>query len=152
MVLIERRIYLEPMYLDENIMEHLLQKVIQTTCGECTQEYGYIISIKRIVKILNNEDTIFTVLFEADTLKPDVDSKLSGVICMVYKDGIFVNVADKQKILIPSSTLSNWKYDEVQSTYSKKHSTIKVGSNISVIVTASKFNKKGFICVGSIQD
>ena len=143
MVLIERRIYLEPMYL---------QKVIQTTCGECTQEYGYIISIKRIVKILNNEDTIFTVLFEADTLKPDVDSKLSGIICMVYKDGIFVNVADKQKILIPSSTLSNWKYDEVQSTYSKKHSTIKVGSNISVIVTASKFNKKGFICVGSIQD
>jgi DNA-directed RNA polymerase subunit E'/Rpb7 len=152
MVLIERRIYLEPAYLDENIMDHLFNKIVQTTCGECTQEYGYITGVKNIVKILNNEDTIFTVLFDAHTLKPELGSKLSGNICMVYKDGIFINVADRQKILIPASTLSDWKYDEVQSTYSKKQNTIKVGSNVNITVTASKFNKKGFICVGSLQE
>ena len=37
-VTIQRRVYLEPKYLDKNIMDHLLTKLTQSTLGECTKE------------------------------------------------------------------------------------------------------------------
>ena len=150
MTIIERRVYLEPKYLDENIMTHLLKKVSTTTIGECTKDYGYILSVNKIVQILNNEDTIFTLLFDADTLKPETGSKLDGIVCMVYKDGIFVNVLNRQKVLIPSVTLKNYSFDEILATYVGSNSNIKQGDKITVIISAVKFSKKGFICVGSL--
>ena len=150
MTIIQRRVYLEPKYLDENIMVHLLAKVSSITLGECTKEYGYIISVNKIVKILNNEDTVFTLLFDADTLKPDAGTKLDGIVCMVYKDGIFINVVNKLKVLIPSIILKGYLYDENLATYVSTNKKIKQGDNINVVVTASKFSKKGFICVGSL--
>jgi len=150
MTIIERRLYLEPKFLDENIMNHLLKKISVTTIGECTKDYGYILSVNKIVKILNNEDTFFTVLFDADTLKPETGGKFDGIVCMVYKDGIFVNILNRQKVLIPSVTLKNYSFDEILATYVGNNRNIKQGDKITVIITASKFNKKGFICVGSL--
>lgn len=148
--IIERRIYLEPKHLDQNIMEHLMAKITEDTFGECSTKFGHIISVKRIVKILNNEDTIFTVRFEAETLKPEVGTKFTGVVCMVYKDGIFVNIAEKQKMLIPAITLKGYVFENITGTYVKGNTKIKNGDEIRVIVTAVKYNKQSFSCVGSI--
>lgn len=149
-IVIERRIYLEPKHLDKNIMEHLMSKITEDTLGECSKEFGHIISVKRIVEILNNEDTIFTVRFEAETLKPEVGTKLTGVVCMVYKDGIFVNIAEKQKMLIPSIALKEYIFEENTGTYKKGNINIKEGDEIQVVVTAVKYNKQSFSCVGSL--
>lgn len=146
----DRRIYLEPKYLDQNIMDHLLAKITEETFGECSKEFGHIISVKRIVEILNNEDTIFTVRFEAETLKPEAGAKFNGVVCMVYKDGIFVNISKKQKMLIPSITLKGYTFDDVLGAYVKGNTKIKEGDEIQVIVTASKYNKHSFSCVGTL--
>ena len=96
---IEKTIYLEPKYLDQNIMKHLLDKVKKITFEECTKEYGHILCVKRILKINNLEDTIFTVRFEAETLKPIVGNKLTGTVCMLYKDGIFLQISPTKLIL-----------------------------------------------------
>lgn len=150
MIIIERRIYLEPRYLDQNIMSHLLAKIIEETSNECTKEYGHILSVKRIVEVINIEDTIFTVRFEAETLKPEPGAKFTGIVCMVYKDGIFVNIADKQKMLIPSITLKGYIFDDNLEQYVKNKIKIKEGDEIQVIVTATKYNKQNFSCVGSL--
>jgi DNA-directed RNA polymerase subunit E'/Rpb7 len=131
-------------------MDHLLTKIIEETFGECSKEHGHILSVKRIMEILNNEDTIFSVRFEADTLKPEAGAKFTGVVCMVYKDGIFVNVAEKQKMLIPAITLKGYTFDDVTGTYVKGKTKIKEGDEIQVVVTAVKYNKQSFSCVGSL--
>ena len=148
--IITRRVYLEPRYLDQNIMDHLLVKITEMTFGECTKEYGHIISVERIIEIVNNEDTIFTVRFEAETLKPETGNKYTGVVCMVYKDGIFINVAEKQKMLIPSITLRGYTFEDVSGSYTKGNKRIKEGDEIKVVVTAVKYNKQSFSCVGSL--
>ncbi len=138
------------MYLDQNIMKRLLVKISEMTFGECTKEYGHIISVKRIVEIVNNEDTVFTVRFEAETLKPEIGNKYTGVVCMVYKDGIFINVAEKQKMLIPSITLQGYTFEDVSGSYAKGNKKIKEGDKIEVVVTAAKYIKQSFSCVGSL--
>lgn len=149
-VIIQRRVYLEPMYLDQNIMDHLLSKLTESTSGECTKEYGHILSVERVVDIVGNEDCIFTVLFEAKTLKPEAGKKLTGVVCMVYKDGIFINVAEKQKMLIPAVTLKGYKFDQVARAYVKGNKQIKEGNEVDAVVTASKYSNKNFSCFGSL--
>lgn len=149
-VTIQRRVYLEPKYLDKNIMDHLLTQVTKSTLGECTKEYGHILSVERLVDIVDNEDCIFTVLFEAKTLKPEAGKKLTGTVCMVYKDGIFINVEEKQKMLIPVVTLDGYKFDQVSRTYTKDNKQIKEGIEVDAVVTAAKYSNKNFSCFGSL--
>ena len=148
--IITRRVYLNPKFLDENIMDHLLKRCSELSVGECTKEYGHIISVNSIVKVLGNEDTIFTVQFEAETLKPTVGDKLSGKVCMLYKDGIFVQVSEKQKMLIPSITIKGYTYDDSLRLYSNGKKKIVEGDEIEAIVTASQYSKKNFSCIGSL--
>ena len=147
---ITRRVYLDPKFLDENIMVHLLKRCSELSVGECTKEYGHILSVNRILEVLNNEDTIFTVRFEAETLKPKSGDKLSGKVCMLYKDGIFVQVSDKQKMLIPASSIKGYVYDDSSHIYSNGKKKIKDGDNIEAIVTASQYSKQNFSCIGCL--
>ena len=149
-VIISRRVYLEPEFLDENIMAHIFDKIVKITDKECTKDYGHILSVNRLVKVVNNEDTIFTVEFEAETLKPTVGDKLSGIVCMLYKDGIFVQVSEKQKMLIPALSIKGYIYDETTQTYSNGKNKIKDGDKIHAIVTASQYNKQNFSCIGCL--
>lgn len=148
---ITRRVYLNPVFMDQNIMTHLLNRIIEITKDECTKEHGHIISVNRIIKILNNEDTIFTVLFEAETLLPTEGSKFSGKVCMVYKDGIFLQILSKQKMLIPSKYITNYSYDEETNSYVNNNKIIKNGDEIYAIVTASQYTNKNFSCIGKLD-
>jgi len=149
-VIINKRVYLEPQFLDQNIMTHLFDKCVQLSVGECTKENGHILSVKRIVKVLKNEDTIFTVSFEAETLKPTAGDKMSGTVCMLFKDGIFAQVSENQKMLIPAVAIKGYIYDEATHAYSNEKRKIKVGDNIEAIVTAAQYNKKKFSCIGCL--
>lgn len=149
-VIITRRVYLDPKFLDSNIMDHLLKRCSELSVGECTKEHGHILSVGRIIKVLGNEDTIFTVQFEAETLKPKIDDKLSGKVCMLYRDGIFVQVSDKQKMLIPAILIKGYTYDDSSHTYSNGKKKIMEGDVIQAIVTASQYSKQNFSCIGSL--
>lgn len=149
---IERRIYLEPKYLDSNIMKHLLKKIQKTTSNECTKEYGHILTINKVIGISANVDTIFTVKFEATTLKPEPGKIFDAVVCMIYKDGIFVNIAEKQKMLIPAVTLTDYKFHEEDNVYKNATTkkTIAVDDKIRIKITATKYGNQNFSCVGSL--
>jgi DNA-directed RNA polymerase subunit E'/Rpb7 len=150
LVIINKRVYLEPRFLDNNIMDNLLNKIRKISVGQCTKDHGHILEINRIVEILGNEDTIFTVLFEAETLKPTVGDKFSGTVCMLYKDGIFAQISEKQKMLIPAISIKGYTYDEQSQTYLNGKKKIKVGDTIDAIVTASQYSKQNFSCIGCL--
>jgi DNA-directed RNA polymerase subunit E'/Rpb7 len=154
--LIQRRISLESKHLDSKLYDNIFNKLKTTTKNDCTQEYGYILDIIRIVNIKNhkigraNSCNIFNIEFEAETLKPEPGKKFRGKVCMIYNDGIFVIIKNKQKMLIPKNLLTD--YDFISNTYvnKKTEKTIHVDDEIDVIVTACKYNKKSFGCFGSI--
>ena len=157
---IEKRICLESKFLNSNYEQHILDKANQDTKNECSQNYGFIIRIIRILDILDHEinrvnaDNVFTVKFEAESLKPEPDKIFRGSVCMIYKDGIFINVLDKQKILIPAYTLTDvYDFNLEKNSYVGKDDeddVIKEGTVLSVKITASQYNNLNFSCFGTI--
>lgn len=158
--IIEKRICLESRFLDSNYEQHLLNKANQDTKNECSQKYGFIIRLIKIHKILDHEinrvnaDNVFTVKFEAETLKPEPDKIFRGSVCMVYKDGIFINVLNKQKILIPAYVLTdNYSFNNEKNLYignNDPDDIIKEGTILDVKITASQYNNLNFSCFGTI--
>jgi DNA-directed RNA polymerase subunit E'/Rpb7 len=155
-VIIEKRIVLAQQYLNSNYMEHLFNRLKNTVCVDCTEEHGHIIDVKKIVQILNhkidrtNSDIIFNIKFLATTFKPVAGKIIEGIVCMVYKDGIFITIMDRQKMLIPSVLLKGYTFDEKLLSYSNGMETIMMGNTIQGKVTAIKYNKKNFSCFGSL--
>jgi DNA-directed RNA polymerase subunit E'/Rpb7 len=149
-ILIQRRVCLEPRFLDSNIRQHILNKVSNDTTEECTQEHGYILEILHLVRIVSSEGTIFLVELEAETFKPVGGAEVEGTVCMVYHDGIFINIRDKQKMLIPTSTLPEHSFDEVTRAFHMGDTTIMVGDTVRAVVTAAKYSNGKFSCFGSL--
>ena len=153
-VIMERRVCIDNEYLHKNIYDHILTKIKENTINECTKEYGYILNIKKLIKIKDNYisnvncDSIFVVEFIAEILKPEIGKKFSGEVCMVFPGGIFLNIKNKQKVLIPISTLKNCIYDPHNKNFDKNKKIIKEGDIIKVEITGTKYSKQNFSCFG----
>ncbi len=155
-VSIVRRICIEAQYLDSNIMSHIFSKIVDSTKNECTKANGHIIRVKKIERILENKiansnsDIVFTVQFKADTLLPKDGMEVVGTVCMVYKDGIFIDIEGKQKMLIPSSSLISSSYDDILNSFEHEGGVIKLGDTVKAKITATRYDKHSFSCFGSI--
>lgn len=152
---IEKRVCLNSKYLTTNIMKHLLDKISESSLDNCSKEYGYILNIKKINNIISHEigrantDNIFNINFEVEIFKPEKDLEVVGTICMMFKDGIFIDIFNKQKMLIPVSTLSNYTFDN--NIYSDKNGKqLNINDNINAIITAVMFTNKKYSCFGRI--
>lgn len=155
-VVLEKRILLHSKYLTKDIKQHICNKLVEVTKEECSKDYGYIIEIIKILEIKGHEigrvnfDNIFTVIFEAYILNPVADSEFDGVVCLIFKDGIFVNILDKQKMLIPKDNIKDYDFDEDKNIYKKGDLIITQDSKVRVNVTASQYRKKSFSCFGTL--
>ena len=156
LTVIERRICIGHDYLYRDIKDALLDKIKEVTLNECTKDHGYILSVKKIVTIKDNYisnancDNIFTVLFEAETLKPENGSILQGEVCMIFNGGIFLNVKNKQKILIPLTNLKAYVFDHTKKQFVKGYKIIKEGDIIDIVITGTKYSKQSFSCFGDL--
>ena len=155
-VKLKKRILLESKYLSSDINKYICQNLIKITENECSKDYGYIIEIIKIIDIQEHEigrvnfDNIFTVLFEAKILNPVPDTEFDAIVCLIYKDGIFVNIHNKQKMLIPRKNIEEYDFNEVKNRYETKTSQIKLDDKVRVKITASQYRKKSFSCFGTL--
>jgi DNA-directed RNA polymerase subunit E'/Rpb7 len=135
-------------------MLHLIDKIRQETQQVCSKEYGYILSIKNIIKILDNKENIFNVLFQVEVFKPEKNQELQGNVCMIFKDGIFVDVLNIQKVLISAKTLSNYKYDKKHNVFRHitNDSIIDNMSCVNLIILDIKYNNHQFCCFGKLKE
>jgi len=154
----ERRVCVDNDQLNKNIYSHILTKIKENTVNECTKENGYILDIKKLIRIKDNYisnvncDTIFLVEFLAETLKPEIGKRFDGQVCMVFPGGIFLNIKGKQKVLIPISTLNKYTYDNVNKILKKDEKIIKEGDLIKVEITGTKYSKQSFSCFGNMVE
>ena len=156
---ITKRIILESKYIDKEIRNHLLNKLNDTVLKDCSREHGYILKILEITHIVehfierSNSQNIFVVEFRAEVLKPIEGLRIKANICMVYKDGLFLNIMDKQKMLIPKSNLTEYNFDDTNQIYVHKKikdKSLKQEDEVEAIITAVGYNSKKFSCFGKI--
>lgn len=153
---IVRHINVPACYLNGNIQEHILELLSKTTKNECTKQYGYILSINEIIGILDNtitsanSDIIVTVKFIAETLKPTEGKIFDGEVCMVFANGIFVNIKDKLKVLIPVTNIPKYTFNKSEMQFEYKKKKIKKGDDIKVKITGVKYSKHSFSCFGEM--
>lgn len=154
--LITKRIVLDDQYLDKNINFHLFNKLKDLAKNDCSKEYGYIIEVKRIKKILDNyisnvnSELIFIVLFEAETIKPIVNSIFEDEVYLALKGGIFFEIKNKFKVLIPPSSLIDYTFNPETKEYFKGSQTIKKGSKCRLKITGVRYMNKNFDCFGEL--
>lgn len=155
-VTLEKRVCIDNDKLNKNIYEHILTKIKESTINDCTKEHGYILDIKKIINIKDNYisnvncDTIFIVEFLAETLKPEIGKKFDGQVCMIFPGGIFLNIKDKQKVLIPISKLNKYTYDPINKNFKHDKKIIKEGDTINIEITGTKYSKQSFSCFGNM--
>jgi|LauGreDrversion4_2_1035121.scaffolds.fasta_scaffold1369981_1 DNA-directed RNA polymerase subunit E'/Rpb7 len=156
--IIESRICIEPQYLSKDIMKHILKKISDNTINECTKENGYILKINKIVGITDNyisnsnSEIVFNVKYEVQQLKPEIDKKYSGNVCMLFQSGIFLNIESKIKVLIPIDALKNYEYNQSKLEFKSKNKTIKIGDTVDIIITAINYAKQNFNCIGKLYE
>ena len=163
--LVTRKVCIDPEFLDYNIKKHISDKLKLSLSNECTKEHGYFLTVNKIIKILDNYistdcrvhddhrissncQNIFTVLFEAETLKPEKQKVFEGVVTTILSAGISVTIRDKLKVLIPSP-INGFQFDLTSKSYKNDTTTIKQGDKIKVKILNLKYSEKSFKCYGS---
>lgn len=156
---IEKSICIEPEFLNQDIKQHLLEKARTTWVGKCTKEDGYILKIHSIKKIVNNHispsttSIIFELLLKAEVIKPEIDMVFEAKVNMIVSKGIFVCADEKINIFI--SVVDNYEFDEGNNTYvnvENKNIKIKPGDKVNVKITAIRYEKNSFKCIGELKE
>ena len=156
---ITKKISIESEYLNKNLCENILKKLKEIFKNECTKDNGYyldILSVKKIIDnyISSNCENIFEIEFEAEVLKPEAGKTFEGELCMIFSGGIFINIKNKLKVLIPISTLNNFDFEQSKNCFINKNNKdeIKQSSVLSVLITGTKYTKRNFSCFGTLVE
>ena len=158
--IIESRITINPEFLNKNFRKAILDKLQKVTENHCSSEYGFILKVNKILKIKENFisnvdcEVIFVVVYEAETLKPEVNKVFTGKVGMVFHGGIFVKIHDKFEVLIPTSKLLEYTFDASQKMFIHKtnNNLIQEGDKIDVMITGMKYCvDKRYKCFGNLM-
>jgi len=155
-VTIKHKVSIEAKYLDNNIEEHLLNKIKTRVVGKCYIDHGYILNVTKIINIGNNTISsvnsfvVFDVTYEADVLKPEIGDIYSGSVCMIFQHGIFVDVKNKLKVLVPIKSMKTYVFEDDFFVNKKENSKISISSELSIRIIMIKYEKKEFSCIGEL--
>lgn len=156
-ITLQRKLTLDSEFLNKDIKKNILDKLKISTNNECSQDYGYFLNIVKLKSIVDNFispncENVFVVEFEVETLKPEVGKKFEGEVCMIFSSGIFLNIQNKLKVLIPTTTLKNYSFNQIENCFihKKTKKKIKVEDKLTVIISGAKYSKKAFSCFGNL--
>jgi DNA-directed RNA polymerase subunit E'/Rpb7 len=152
---LNQKLSIESCYLDKNIHNHLLKKLKETVENTCNMDQGYILKVIKIIEIVDNNiissntSVIFVVKYEAETFKPKINNVISGKVCMIFQHGIFIDILNKMKVIIPIKSLQNFIYNE-KIGFISDELTIKVGIQINIKIVLIKYENKSYSCIGNL--
>jgi DNA-directed RNA polymerase subunit E'/Rpb7 len=152
---IDKNIYIDSSVFQKNIRKNILEAVKKTFSQYCDKEYGYILDIGEKINIIGNvvapsgNGAFFRVSFETTVLKPSKGDKYTGKVCMIFSSGIFIDIENKLKLLIPAEKLGEYKYKD-DNTFKKGKKTISVDTELEVEITSVKYEKQNFQCIGKL--
>jgi DNA-directed RNA polymerase subunit E'/Rpb7 len=167
-ILIDGYVILNPAELNEEIWSTLEQK-IEEKYILCNHEYGYITKLCKIHNSYtsnierNSGNVKISVRFLAERILPTIGKQLVCTVHMIFNQGIFAQVGENIKILIPTASIKNGKYTVIDGDddYSK-HSVFKISEPdrtriiavddvIKITINEVKYNKNRYNCIGQLS-
>jgi len=157
-IIVNKKITIEAKFLYRNVLDHAKRIINGTLIDECTQEYGYVISVQSISKV--NGFKIFTptskcvldIDVELETIKPEIDNILTGEICMISNVGIFLTIKNKLQVLIPSSKTCGYKNNTINTKITKGSESYSIGDLLSTCITGFEYSNGKFSACGSLVE
>lgn len=155
--ILKRNVVIPAKFFEASIEQHILDHLRGCTADECTKDIGYILNIRGIRDICGNyispenSETIFTVEFEATTMKPEIGDILPGIVKLISPKGVFIEVNGKMKVFIPIVNLPDYVVDENQCIFIHKTDRtkkIQKMDEIMVKITNVQYSDHKFICFG----
>lgn len=154
-----RKITVEPRFFDSKLLTHIYNKLNGQLSGLCSQEHGYIISVKPKIRIVSNEINMYGIgMFEVrcilETYLPKVGQKLEGVVCLVVEQCVLLDVMGVFKVMIPESNLvsAGYVYDQVSKTFRNKvGDEIEHGKTIETVLETIQYENGQFVNVGTVE-
>jgi len=156
-LVIEGCVILQPDEFNNNWKNIIVDKIKSKYLG-CTEKYGYIIDILQISNEIDTKldcnTTMITcnIIIKVSRIKPEKHKVLSCKVQMIFNNGIFAQIDDKIKILVPNDTLENGNYI-FQKTINKYYNnntkqTISKDDTIKVMITDLQYSKNKYNCIG----
>ena len=168
-VLVDAHIVLAPSELHENLSTILPRKLEQKYIG-CNKEYGCVV---RLHKIDNNYTTeidgnsgnilIYTKCL-VERILPEVRKIFKCTVHMIFNHGIFAQLGENIKILIPKTTMSGYEflqsgddqYPDIpifKNTHKQAHpDIISKHQKINIEVVDVKYNNHRYNCIGKLTN
>ena len=158
-LVVKKKLSLPSDFLSKDYTKHLFSLAKEKFENECTQENGYIVKVNKLVKIVDNYissvdcSIMFIVDLQVEVLRPQIGKIFEDYICMVFNGGLFVNISDKIKVLIPSNLLENYRFEPNEKEFIHiKNTKLKYsqGDKIKIKINGVKYSQKQFACFGEI--
>jgi DNA-directed RNA polymerase subunit E'/Rpb7 len=161
--LIERKIYLEPKYLNRDVLQTLKTKAFEKLVGTCDETNGYITNAEPDIKLLNNRisrtdaGVYFEVQIKIDCIKPEIGKIYPATICMIYCGGILLKLFNTIEVLVPCSRLiddEEYELDEDTTFFffkkGNRNEFFTVGQVIPIQIEQCMFSKGVFKCIARV--
>jgi DNA-directed RNA polymerase II subunit RPB7 len=153
------QISVHPSKFDDQIREYIKEELFSTKKGECTEEYGYILAVNKIVSIgagviSNTYGHIhFTVEYVVETYKPRAGDKTNGKITTILDGGFFID-SKNVRIFIPfvrlpkgSDIVNDGNDSKIRLESGKEY---RKGDFTDVFIVSVRYDEQQFKCIGEI--
>jgi DNA-directed RNA polymerase subunit E'/Rpb7 len=154
---VRTNVFVDACNLNEHYMSHILEKIRNKDKITCTRKDGYILGIEGDIQIIDNEiatsacGVFFIVEYKVMSLKPNIGDVFEGRVCMVFDKGVFVEVENCMKVLIPSDKMSNYKYSKSKNCFKSSANTLAENTTVKIQIVSTKYEKQNYNCIGIIR-
>ena len=152
-----KRITIDPEFLNSDIKKHVFEKASEISMLDCSKEHGYIIGVNRLLKIedsyISNSscEIVFDVIIDVNTIKPEVGKTFTGITWKVFPDGIFVDIKNIFKVLIPLISLFDYRFEKgVFINLKDDAKRIKEGDEVELRIIGTKYSNKNYASFGEL--
>jgi DNA-directed RNA polymerase subunit E'/Rpb7 len=157
-MILKQRLVIGNDCLDDSLNKHILTKLREVSENECSKDHGYVLKVNKLLKIVDNyisnvnSELIFIVEYDADVVKPQINDIFEDDIFLILRNGIFFNIKNKFKVLIPPDALSDYIFDSDNKSYTHKdHATVLCsGMRCRVQITGVRYMNRKYDCFGII--
>jgi DNA-directed RNA polymerase subunit E'/Rpb7 len=157
-MILKQRLVIGNDCLDDSLNKHILAKLREVSENECSKDHGYVLKVNKLLKIVDNyisnvnSELIFIVEYDADVVKPQINDIFEDDIFLILRNGIFFNIKNKFKVLIPPDALSDYTFDSDNKSYTHKdHATVlRSGMRCRVQITGVRYMNRKYDCFGII--
>ena len=159
-LVIEGCVVLQPAEFNNNWKNTIVDKVKSKYLG-CTEKYGYIIDILQISNQidtkLDSNTTMITcnIIIKVLRIKPEKHKIITCKVQMIFNNGIFAQIDDKIKILVPNDVLEidNYMFQKTTNKYYNNDTKQTISKNdlINVMITDLQYSKNKYNCIGNMH-